>query len=245
MEAFTLTRKEMAGLLLALQGGGDRNPLQVLQHAWRKAHSDALTSGQTLPAFLSTALPPILEKLIKGNQLRGCSLQEINALGQLIENSHLSTTSMQNWVKRDFKAYFACPQIGKKYSLNQAALLYIIDDLKANLDFDSIRSLFDLLFRKPQDNGNGGSGVKLIDPLELYVCYATLFEELNEGEREQLLEKRIRAAAARIAEQYEHLGSEQREALRNILFIAVLSIQTAQFQALARKYCNATLFLKP
>ncbi|GGG71511.1 DUF1836 domain-containing protein [Paenibacillus radicis (ex Gao et al. 2016)] len=240
METFTLTRKEMAGLLLALQGSSQDNPLQVLQQAWKKAHCEAYAAGSPLPAFLSTALPPVLDKLIKGNKVRGFSLQEISALGQLIEYSQISMTSMQNWVKRDFKAYFECPQVGKKYSLNQAALLYIIDDLKANLDFDSIRKLFDLLFCKPQGEGAQGD---LINPLSLYAAYSTLFAEL-ERTKHPMLEQAIRTAADKFAGSFTHLTDEQSEALRNILFIAALSIQTAYFHSLAKRYCNATLFLK-
>jgi len=242
METFTLTRKEMAGLLLALQGSGQDNPLQVLQQVWKKTHCEAYAAGSPLPAFLSTALPPVLDKLIKGNKVRGFSLQEISALGQLIEYSQISMTSMQNWVKRDFKAYFECPQVGKKYSLKQAALLYIIDDLKANLDFDSIRKLFDLLFCKPQGEGTRAQG-DLIDPLALYAAYSTLFAEL-EGTGHPLLEQAIRTAADKLAGSFTHLTDEQGEALRNILFIAALSIQSAYFHSLAKRYCSATLFLK-
>src|SRR5688572_15275624 len=110
MESFTLTRKEMACLLLALEGSYNKKPLQVLQTAWSKTHQSELEQGGGLPAFLSTTLPPIIEKLIKGNELKGLSLHEVAALGQLIEYSNLSITSMQNWVKRDFKPYFDCPK---------------------------------------------------------------------------------------------------------------------------------------
>lgn len=254
MQSFTLTRKEMANLLLALHGRYNDNPLQVLQQAWKKTHRDAYESGSPLPAFLSTALPPVLVKMIKGNEVRGFSLQEIAALGQLIEYSHMSITSMQNWVKRDFKAYFDCPKIGKKYSLNQAALLFVIEDLKSNLDFDSIRKLFEILFNKPEDENDD-----LIGPLELYASYSTMFEEMDanndqvldivghvKGGRNQdsLTENAIRSSADRFVEQIPHLTDEQTEALRNILFIAAISIQTSYFHSLARRYCNATLFLK-
>ncbi|MFX3634990.1 MAG: DUF1836 domain-containing protein [Candidatus Pristimantibacillus sp.] len=253
MESFTLTRKEMANLLLALHGRNRDKPLQVLQQAWKRTHRNAYEAGSHLPAFLSTAMPPILEKMIKGNEVRGFSLQEISTLGQLIEYSHLSITSMQNWVKRDFKAYFVCPKMGKKYSLNQAAMLFVIDDLKSNLDFDSIRRLFDILFNKPDDDHDD-----LIGPLELYAAYSAMFEELDanndqmldivghvKGARNQdvLTENAIREAADRFTAELPNLTAEQTEALRNIVFIAAISIQTSYFHSLARRYCNATLFL--
>ncbi|RCW46500.1 DUF1836 domain-containing protein [Paenibacillus prosopidis] len=251
MESFTLTRKEMACLLLALDGKFDQKPLQVLQTAWSKAHRYDLEKGAGLPAFLSTLLPPIIEKLIKGNELKGFSLQEIAALGQLIEYSNLSITSMQNWVKRDFKPYFNCPKAGKKYSLNQAALLFIIDDLKSNLDFESIRKLFEIVFKKPEDDSDD-----LVGPIELYASYTSMFEELDENNdqlldisghphQDLLAEHVIRSSANQFASRLPNLTDKQWEAVRNILLVAVISIQTSYFHSLSRRYCNATLFLNP
>ena len=39
---------------------------------------------------------------------------------------------MQNWVKRDIKEMIGSPQ-KKKYSIEQAALLFIVEDLKQHL----------------------------------------------------------------------------------------------------------------
>lgn len=253
MESFTLTRKEMAELLLALDGSSGQKPIQVLQSAWTNTHRHELEKGTTLPAFLATMLPPIVEKLIKGNEVKGFSLHEISALGQLIEYSNLSFTSMQNWVKRDFKPYFDSPKAGKKYSLNQAALLFIIDDLKSNLDFDSIRKLLEIVFNKPEDKKED-----LVGPIDLYSAYTSMFEELD-ANNDQLLditghfkeqlhqdgltEQVVRGAATRFACKMPNLTDRQREAIRNILLVAVMSIQTSYFHSIVRRYCNATLFL--
>ncbi|MBD2870164.1 DUF1836 domain-containing protein [Paenibacillus arenilitoris] len=255
MESFTLTRKDMACLLLSLEGRPGPKPLQVLQAAWNKSHKNDVEQGAVLPAFLSTLLPPIIEKLIKRSDLKGFSLHEIATLGQLIEYSNLTITSMQNWVKRDFKPYFESPKVGKKYSLNQAALLFIIDDLKSNLDFESIRRLFEIVFKQPEDDTDD-----LVGPIELYAAYTGMFEELD-ANNDQLLdisgpmkehphqdgptEQVIRAAADQFAAKLPNLTLNQREAVRNILLVAVISIQTSYFHSLARRYCNATLFLSP
>ena len=255
MESFTLTRKEMANLLLSLDGSNKRKPIEVLQSAWTKSHRSEIEKGMALPAFLTTQLPPIMEKMIKGNERKGFSLHEIAALGHLIEYSNLSVTSMQNWVKRDFKPFFNLPKAGKKYSLNQAALLFMIDDLKSNLDFVSIFKLFQIVFNDPQDESDD-----LIGPMALYSSYTTMFEELD-ANNDQLLditghlngtphqdvltENVIRGAAGRVASTIPGLSDAQREAVRNILLVAVISIQTSYFHALARRYCNATLFLNP
>lgn len=256
MESFTLTRNDMARLLLALDGKYEQKPLQVLQTVWTKRHQYDLAKGTVLPAFLATLLPPIMEKLIKGIELKGFSLHEIAALGQLIEHSNLSITSMQNWVKRDFKPYFDCHRAGKKYSLEQAALLFIIDDLKSNLDFETIRKLFEIVFKKPQVE----SSEDLVGPIELYAIYTRMFEELDANNdqllditghlkgsphHDSLTEHFIRSSANEFANRLPNLSENQREAVRNILLVAVISIQTSYFHSLSRRYCNATLFLIP
>lgn len=253
MEAFHLTRKEMASLLIALDGRSGLTPLQVLQEAWRKTRRNDPKAGQDAFPPATTELPPILERIIRGTEAKGFSLQEIADLGKLIEYSHLSITAMQNWVKRDFKAYFDSPRLGRKYSLNQAAIIFIIDDLKSNLDFVSIEKLFKIVFLDESNETDD-----LISPIELYAVYSAMFEELDanndqmmdttghaKGSRNQdaLTENAIRAVAEKYAEKLPPMSGKQKEALRSILFIAVISVQTAYFHSLARRYLNAVLFL--
>lgn len=253
MDSFHLTRKEMANLLVALDGRSIHTPLQVLQDAWKKAHRHSLETGQPFPTLVSTELPPIMERMLRGNVVKSFSLQEIAALGKRIEYSHLSLTAIQNWVKRDFKAYFDSPKMGRKYSLSQAALIFIIDDLKSNLDFVSIQKLFKIVFLE-EDNETDD----LIGPIDLYAAYAAMFEELDanndqlmdtaghvKGSRNQdtLTENAVLTVAERYASSIPNLSAKQREALRSILFIAAISIQTSYFHSLARRYLNSILFL--
>ena len=88
---------------------------------------------------------------------------------------------MQNWVKRDIKEMIGSPQKGKKYSIEQAALLFIVEDLKTALDFESIRKLLRLIVNDPADRSDD-----LINPVHLYGAYSSLFEELNQGNCLQL-----------------------------------------------------------
>jgi len=253
MESFTLTRMEMSSLLLSLTGMTDRKPLSILQDAWTKFHSEEVQRGTSLPAFLFTDVPPVLQKIIKGNQVKGFSLGEIAALGHLVEYSTLSVTAMQNWVKRDFKEYLGSPKEGKKYSVNQAALLFIIDDLKSALNFECIRQLFELLFLNPDRDDDD-----LMEPAKLYGAYAGLFEEIKSNEEiqtqyriEQLLNKTyswkedifLKGSIDRVINRLTHLTRSQRESVRNMLLIATISVQTCYYQALAKQYFNATLFL--
>ncbi|TDF97595.1 DUF1836 domain-containing protein [Paenibacillus piri] len=253
METFTLTRKDMAIMLLSMKGRATRAPLTVLQEAWKKNHSAGMEYGTSLSAFLSTHLPPILEKMIKSNHVEGFSLQDIVSLGNQIEYTNVSITSMQNWVKRDFKEFLGAPKIGKKYSVDQAAMLFIIDDLKNCLDFESLRKLFEIAFQQPDDESDD-----LLGPVDLYAAYSMLFEEMD-ANNDQLLdvqghgagkhnydaltESTIRQKADQYVHHLNHLNPQQKKAVRNLLFIAMVSVQTAYFHSLARRYMNATLFL--
>lgn len=254
METFTLTRREMALFLRALSGTCQKSPLVVLQEAWIRAHREDLEQGKSFDALLSTLLPQVFEKLVKGQKPTGFSLRDIVSLGNLIEYTNFSVTSMQNWVKRDFKAYLGTPKAGKKYSLDQMVLLFMIEDLKSSLDFESIRQLFEMLFH-PLDGGSE----PVIHPLQLYESYSALFEELDENNDQLLdvpihdgslrnhdafIEQRIVQKTQHFVKSLEHLKPEERETVRNVLIIALISVQTAFFHSLSRRYWNATLFLR-
>lgn len=260
MQTFYLTRKEMSQLLKTLQGSTNKTPLANLQEAWVKTHKEEIQFGKSLDAFISTSLPPIFEKMIKmGKKDAGFSLNDIVALGSQIEYTQFAVTSVQNWVKRDFKDLIGYPTLGKKYSLEQAAILFIIEDLKSSLDFDSIRKLLRLLF---QDHNNETKGI--INPIELYAAYSCIFEELDlnndqvmdtghpslvrlEQKHDHLMEGMITQKAERYVNQLEslnELNKEQKQAIRNAIVIAMLAVQTSYFQSLAKRFLNATLFLQ-
>lgn len=231
MVTYTLSRFELAHVLLSLGGMGEKSPSDILFGAWMRADGNA--DPERLPPG---PLPSIAEKLMRCGVRKGFSLHEISDLGKLLEFSTLSASAMQNWVKRDFKPYFECPGAGKKYSLDQTALLLMIDDLKANLDFDSIRRLFAIMF---QSAG--------LSPLSVFAFYSGMYEELNRQQawdslNTELLEKTVREQAAQTANTVPDLTADQREAVRNFLFVAVISVQAAKLQALARRYCQATLY---
>lgn len=135
----------------------------------------------------------------------------------------------------------------KKYSIEQAALLFIVEDLKTALDFESIRKLLRLIVNDPADRSDD-----LINPVHLYVAYSSLFEELNQGNCLQLnatdtvhtIENIVKEKADKIASKFDQINNEQREAIRNAIIIATLSVHTAYVQMLAKRYVTATLFLQ-
>lgn len=255
METFNLTRKEMSNLLLSLQGKIPKSPLVILQEAWAKMHKSDIEHGKSFSAFISTSLPPIFEKLIKMNQQdKGLSLTDIVSLGNQIEYTNFSISSVQNWVKRDIKDVLGSPRMGKKYSVDQAAILFTVEDLKTTLDFDSIRKLLFLVFQNPDDDTDA-----LISPLRLYAAYSSLFEEMDRNNdqvldvqgggferrnHDHMLENLIKQKADQHADSLEGLNRDQKEAVSNAIVIAMVSMQTSYFQALSKRFLNATLFLQ-
>lgn len=254
MNTFYLTRKEMASLLLALRGKTGKSALVVLQDAWSKSHKRHIQHGKSFDAFISTSLPPIFEKIIKFDKDNaGLSLNDIVSLGNQIEYTNFSVTSIQNWVKRDVKDVVGGPKVGKRYSIEQTAVLFLVDDLKTSLDFESIRKLLTMIFKDPHDDADD-----LISPTDLYAAYASMFEDLD-GNNDQVLDvsghelgllnhdHMLEGLIKKRAEQYvrnrDDLDDKQKEAVSNVLVIAMVCVQTAYFQTMARKVMNATLFL--
>ncbi|WP_018749883.1 DUF1836 domain-containing protein [Paenibacillus sanguinis] len=255
METFHLTRWEMSQLLLSLNGQSEKAPKNILQEAWAKSHREHIEGGQSLGAFISTALPPIFEKFMNINPSDlGLSLNDIVSLGSQIEYNHFALTAVQNWVKRDLKEIIGAPKLGKKYSIEQAAILFIIEDLRAALDLESIRKLLLLIFHDFDDQA-----MDLISPIDLYAGYSRIFEELDQNndqvldlqvnhlskdkKQDHLMETMIKKKADEFASSLSGLNSEQQEAVSNTLVIAMLSVQTTYFQTLAKRFLNASLFL--
>lgn len=240
MDSFTLKRTEISLFLHTLTSELDEERMNILQKAWNTFHRNKGQQEAILSDYLATEVPPMLPKIIKAQSIKGLSIGEIAALGHLIEYSTISVAAMQNWVKRDFKDYLGSPREGKKYSIDQAILLLMIDDLKATLDFESIRKLFDRLFLTACDGGS------LIEPAQLYFAYAELFEKSKRmGSDKSLEELVIEACNEGIIKQLAALDKSQQEAVRNLLLIAVLSVQTSYYQSLARQYLNTALIVEP
>lgn len=149
---------------------------KVLLEAWKEKQGEKADGYSLFSTYVSSYLPPIYEKLIRTNKKEiGLSINEIVALGNQIEYSTFSTTAVQNWVKRDMKELIGSPQLGKKYSIDQAAILYIVEDLKTVLDFESICNLLKINFTNIEDRNDD-----VINPLHFYSIYASVFEELNQ-----------------------------------------------------------------
>ncbi len=243
MELFQLSRARMAELLFALRGEGEKIPKAVLQEAWKSGHLTNIY-GKKLEIFIETDMPAVFEKIMRQTPpVPGFSVNEIVSLGNQIEYTNLSSTAVQNWVKREMRELVGTPQAGKKYTIDQAAILFIVEDLKSALDFGSIRKILTLLFNNPEDRTDD-----VIDPIIFYAGYAGIFEKVHpqklaEGTAQFQVEQEIRRESASIVEGYTNLTGPQREIVSNVLTTAALTVLSAYYKTLTRKYVSATLFL--
>jgi hypothetical protein len=249
METLSFTRKEMAELLLSINKQSARSPLTILQETWIAHYQREKAQGISMTAFVSTALPPVMERMIKSDMNPALSLHDIVSLGSQIEYTHFSVTSVQNWVKRDFKDFIGLAEEGKKYSLQQASLFFIIEDLRSALDYEAIRKLFEIVFPVQGDNEHHPH---LIAPLDFYAAYAELFEELDEryrtyeGGRNDMVYKwdqMIHELSREFVSRKESFTDAQKEALQNALHVALISVHTSCFHSLARRYLNGMVFM--
>ena len=229
----------MADLLMAANGDLGKEPKAVLQEAWLCKHKEQMDSGFIYPAFLETNIPPIFVKLMKGgSQPVGLSLNEIVQLGNQVQFSHLSSTAVQNWVKRDVKELIGTPRQGKKYAVEQAATLFIVEDLKASLDFDSIRRILKLVFNNPSDHSDD-----IVDPLQLYAAYGAIFDELVHLEYENI-EKLVQERVRMKLRIFPSLSMENQKMVEHVMATAVFTVFSARYQSLVKKHLTATLFLQ-
>ncbi|WLD94180.1 DUF1836 domain-containing protein [Alkalihalobacillus sp. AL-G] len=249
MHPFTLTRKEMAELLLSLQNNEGMSPFDVIKSALVDSNQSD-SENSMVESAMNSSLPGIFEKLMKISKRDvGLSINEIVSLGNQIEYSSFSTSAVQNWVKRDVRGLIGSPQKGKKYSLEQAAILFIVEDLKSTLDFVSIRNLLTLIFNNIEDRQDD-----LIDPLYYYSTYSLIFEELDlnkdyvvdvdfrihHGDRAEML---IFQKAEEKLKAMDFLNEKEKTIIQNALVISTLSVQTSYFQSVSRQFLNSTLFI--
>ncbi|WAH38759.1 DUF1836 domain-containing protein [Alicyclobacillus dauci] len=254
------TRSEMARILVCLREGQINEALTVVKSVLssvrtpsRSADATDEISGVSAEEglgnvvgsllgghLLRSSVPPILEKLINMRQQSrakiGFSISDIVALGNQMEYANMSVTTVQNWVKRDVKELISTPQAGKKYSVEQMATIFIIEDLKSSLDFDSIRKVLALIFNDPTSDEDD-----LIHPVDFLAAYATIFEDLRrQGTPIAEVAKRAREFAYTLPV----LNEIQRGFIESTIVIAVLSLQASNFQVTAKTLASTTIIGK-
>ncbi len=143
MNIFKLSRTDMVRLLYSLKGQGEHSPLDILVQSANMSAEKAANHLE-IPEFLTRY------ERKKQKKEYGLSTNEIVELGNLCELTSLKSTAIQNWVKRDIKDLIGHPELGKKYSIEQAVILLIVRDLKSIYDFEHIRAILKVALTQSQ-----------------------------------------------------------------------------------------------
>ncbi|MED4532965.1 DUF1836 domain-containing protein [Metabacillus fastidiosus] len=222
MMLLQLTRKQMAKLLVSLKGDYS-SPLQVLKEA-----IDLNIDEKNLPPFLKK-----FERKRKVNEI-GLSTNEIVLLANLCELTFLKSTSVQNWIKRDVKELIGPPELGKKYSIEQVAILLIVRDLKAVFDFETIRKILTVVFNTLSDRSDD-----LISPIIFYETYSSVLEEMDPvGDFSiygQTLEEQVMLTIDRFQHRFCALQTCEWIEIKYILTITVLAVLSSHIQRKAQQ----------
>ncbi|TMU85106.1 DUF1836 domain-containing protein [Bacillus sp. BHET2] len=235
MKTFNLTRKNMADFLLSLNASNDISPIDVLQEAWTVSDK-------------KNDMPPIIQKLLKPTKGEcGFSLNEIVSLGNLIEFTNFPQSTVQNWVKRDVRGLIGSPQLGKKYTVEQAAMLFIVEDLKATLDFESIRKILTLVFNNIDDRTDD-----IVNPTDLYLAYASVFDQIHhrplpvmktsaQGSVNELIDQFLHHECKAMLSSFDGIKEENLNIVLNVMIVSVLTVQAGFYQTATQKYVTDAL----
>ena len=222
--SFQLTRVQMTKLLYSLKGESEHTPLHIVQEALKTS----ISTEKDIPSFLIRASK-------RKNQLEyGLSTNEIVSLTNLCELTSLKSTSIQNWIKRDVKELIGQPELGKKYSIEQAAMLLIVKDLKAIFDFERIRNVLTEVFNTLSDRSDD-----LMSPITFYELYGSVLESLDTfSDNDSALEKRINDRIIFPSRISSNLTEDQCYTIRRILVTTVLAVLASHIQTRAHNYLN-------
>jgi hypothetical protein len=225
MGKIKLNRITMTKLLFSLKGLESRTPLQIITDCVQPVHIE------DIPEFI------LKFERKKNKKEYGLSTNEIVALGNLCELTSFKSTSIQNWIKRDVKELIGSPELGKKYSVEQAALLLIVRDLKAVFDFETICRLLMKVFNTLSDRSDD-----LINPLRFYQIYAITLENLGnimiEPSCQDPLEEKIEKEIYSLLQEEMNLQHIEVKEITHILVITVLAVLSSHIQLRTIQYAE-------
>ncbi|WP_223703013.1 DUF1836 domain-containing protein [Sutcliffiella deserti] len=186
------------------------------------------------PHNLGEHFPESFQKLLDKNTGAeiGLTMTNIVWLGNQLESADYTEPALKNWVKREVKEYIGAPQVGRKYSIQQAALLFIVKDLKVLLDFEAIRKVIGSIFNNPVDRTDD-----IISPVVFYKAYACLYENLI-AQREILSEEHIKEEVKAYITRDPFLGENEKGKVIRALVVAVFAVRTTYLKTLAYQYVD-------
>ncbi|MCD7036182.1 DUF1836 domain-containing protein [Metabacillus sp. GX 13764] len=198
------SRKEIGELFLSMKGEGKKYLKELIQ----QAELDEL--------------PDILVRIVDGQQPYGFSSNEIVELANLCDCGTLSSASIQNWIKRDIKELIGPPEHGKKYSVDQAAILLLVWDLKSLYDFSAIRSLLTYLFNTISDRSDD-----VIGPALFYALCGYVLDKISGAPIQSFDEKEFRLAIEQAKTAFT-LADFIWEHIEDVLILVLLAVSASR-----------------
>ncbi|MCF7619173.1 DUF1836 domain-containing protein [Bacillus sonorensis] len=233
MEPFKLTRLEMAKLMYSLKGQLDLSPLTILLRSADLTIEEA-EDHLKIPEFI------IRYERKKQKTEHGLSTNEIVELGNLCELTSLKSTAIQNWIKRDIKDLMGHPELGKKYSIDQAVILLIVRDLKSVYDFETIRPILKTIFNTITDRSDD-----VVSPLRFYEGCARVLDHVYQikdyTRKESALETIVFQETDHLRDFYHDLPDPEWKKIRDITAVTVLSVIASHIQATAQAMIDSVL----
>jgi hypothetical protein len=189
-----------------------------------------MAQGRT-PVEKREELPKNFQGLFfKKREEIGLTMSNIVWLGNQLESADYTEPALKNWVKREIKEYIGAPQVGRKYSTQQAALLFIVKDIKVLLDFEAVRYVLGSIFNNPVERADD-----IISPVVFYHAYACLYEKLME-QTEILTESHIKEEIQGFLQKESSFSAEDKEKILDALMVAVLAVRANFLKTLAKRY---------
>ncbi|WP_128755829.1 DUF1836 domain-containing protein [Bacillus sp. LL01] len=201
------TRMEMAEFLVKLEHG-----------------VRSVENRQDMPKSFQNLL------LKKGKEEVGLTMSNIVWLGNQLESTDYTEHALKNWVKREIKEYIGAPQVGRKYSIDQVALLFIVKDLKVLLDFEAIRKVLGSIFNNPVEREDD-----IISPVQFYRAYGGMYENLI-NQTELLSEDNIKKEIQHFLQKHDAFSTEDKGKISDAMMVATLAVRTNFLKAWAKRY---------
>ena len=195
-------------------------------------HKDKERASLVIEKKVEDQLPvliKVIRQLENNHKEIGLSMSDIVELGNLLECTSYKETALKNWVKREIKMFIGIPQVGKKYSVQQAALLFIVKDLKTILDFDAIRKVLSYVFNNPMDRSDDH-----LSPMDFFLTYSKMYEQLMKNEK--VLTDAVVTDAV-----FQHVNKltipdDEKENVTKAFIVALLSTRATYIQGMAMQY---------
>ncbi|QFT91001.1 hypothetical protein FIU87_20335 [Bacillus sp. THAF10] len=159
----------------------------------------------------------------------GLTMSNIVWLGNQMDSANYTEPALKNWVKREIKEYIGPPQVGRKYSIQQVAILFIVKDLKVLLDFDAIRNVLGSVFNNPVNREDD-----IISPVQFYAAYATAYDKLiSKG---LLSEEPIKEEITKFLATKTEFMEEEKIKISRAMMVSILAVRTNYLKAWANRY---------